>query len=245
LDGWAELDEQGVSVALVVWLPPVALALDFDEAVVLSPPVAVEVALALPVAVVLGVAVSVSVAVALLPGLLLVLPLGGLLTEFPGGAVGDADLADPAWVDDGGHAVACTLLGAAEVAPPLASPGAEPTGVPSPFAVGAAPPVLELENPTAVPSWTKAWRSGGSASATPMANTAQAAASAGRSHPYRQSRCCRSPSPAASCPPRAAFQRRIMPARKPALAAQCLLVWADPELTRARIRSSPSDRGSS
>jgi len=52
--------------------------------------------------------------------------------------------------------------------------------------------VLELEIPTAELSWLKAWRSGGTASATPMANTTQAAARAGRSSPYRQSRGCRS-----------------------------------------------------
>lgn len=144
------------------------------------------------------------------------------------------------------HAVAATLLGAAEVALWLPPPDAEPVWLADPFRLGASWPGLELEIPTAEPSWTKAWRSGGSASATPMANTAHAAATAGRSHPYRQSRCCcRSPSPAASCPSRREFQRRVMAARKPPLAAACLLAWADPELTRARIRSSPSGPGSS
>ena len=105
--------------------------------------------------------------------------------------------------------------------------------------------MLELVIPTAEPSVTKASRSGGTDRATPMANTAQATARAGRSHPYRQSRSSRSPVPSASCPPRAVFQRRTRPARKPPLAAECLLAWAGPELTRARIRSSPSGRGSS
>jgi hypothetical protein len=58
--------------------------------------------------------------------------------------------------------------------------------------LGTPPPVLELEIPTtAEPSWTNASRSGDTASTMPMANTAQAAAMAGRSSPYRQSRCCR------------------------------------------------------
>jgi len=209
--------------------------LDFAAAVVLL--LAVEVALALPVAAVVG--EPVAVAAGLVPGLL-VLPLGALLTDV-GEAVGAADLADPAWVDAGGHTVAATLLGAAEEAPLLTAPGAELIWVPAPFSLGAAPGVLGLEIPTVEASWTTAWRSGGSAIAKPMANTAQAAARAGRSHPYG---CCRSPSPA-SCPPRMAFQRRVMPARKPPRAAACLLAWVAPELTRARIRSSPSGPGSS
>ena len=64
--------------------------LDFAAAVVLL--LAVEVALALPVAAVVG--EPVAVAAGLVPGLL-VLPLGGLLTDV-GEAVGAADLADPA-----------------------------------------------------------------------------------------------------------------------------------------------------
>jgi hypothetical protein len=52
--------------------------------------------------------------------------------------------------------------------------------------------VLEMGIPTALLSETKAPRSGGTDSATPMANTTQAAARAGRSSPYRQSRGCRS-----------------------------------------------------
>jgi hypothetical protein len=233
LDGGGELGGQGVLVAL-----------DFAEAVEVT--VLTAVAVAVPVAV--AVAVPVAVALALSLGLLLlVLALGWLLTEFAGDALGDAELVDLAAADDelDGHTVTCALLGAAELVPWLPPPAAEPGWLADPLRLGASWPGLELEIPTAEPSWTKAWRSGGSASATPMANTAHAAATAGRSHPYRQSRSCRSPSPAASCPPRKAFQRRVTPARKPPPTAACLLAWADPELTRARMRSSPSGPGSS
>ena len=250
LDGCAELvDGQGDRVAAAVCWPFVALLLAFAEAVELAPPVAPDVALAVPVTV--TVTVFVAVAVALPLGLLLVLPLGGLLAELAGGALGvtDAAAADGlAWACDGepdGHAITGTPLWAAEL-PPWPVPVADPAPwVADPFRVGAPPLALELEIPTAVPSWTKAWRSGGTASATPMANTAQAAARAGRSSPYRHSRRCRSPASAACCPPRATFQRRVRAARKPTRAAECRLAWAGPELIRARIRSSPSGRGSS
>jgi len=236
LDGWVELVEQPDPVAPAVCWPLFALVLDFAEAVLLVWPVAVEVAfevavaVAVPVpvgvAVAVAVAVPVGVAVALSPALLLVLPPAGLFTELAGGALGFVDLADVAGLagaDDGEHGVTATLLWTAEVPPPPAPPaGAFWVADPCPFRLGA-PPELELEIPTAEPRLTKAWRSGGTARATPMANTAQAAAIAGRSHPYRQSRCCRSPAPSASWPPCAAFHRRTMPVRKPARAAACLL----------------------
>jgi len=244
LDGWVELVEQPDPVALAVCLPLFALVLDFAEAVLLVLPVAVEVAFAVAVAVTVtvavpvgvavavAVAVPVGVAVAVSPALLLVLPLAGLLTELAGGALGFADLADAAGLagaDDGEpdkHGITGALFWTAEVPPPPAPPpGAFWVADPCPFRLGV-PSELELEIPTAEPRLTKAWRSGGTARATPMANTAQAAAIAGRSHPYRQSRCsrcCRSPAPSASWPPRAAFHRRTMPARKPTRAAACLL----------------------
>ena len=215
-------------------MPPDALDLAFAEAGVLALPVAVEAALAVLVAV--AVAVPVTSAVALSPGLLLVLSVGELLAEPAGGALGGvtglADVADLASTDDGelgAHAVTCPLLWTSELPPGPTPPTDAPPWVPDPVRLGTPPLVLglvlglEWENPTAVPSWTKAPRSGGIARATPMANTAQAAARAGRSSPYRQSRCCRSPAPSPSCPPRAAFQRRTMSARKPPLAAACLL----------------------
>jgi hypothetical protein len=249
--GWAEPVGQGLPVAPAVCLAPVALLLAFADAVVLAPPVAVEVALADSVAVALTVPVGVVVAVALSAGPLLVLPVGGLLAGLAAGALGVAEpagLADFARVDDG-EPVWQTVAGApfwpADVPAWLAPPGDVAFWAADPFRLGVPVPVLELEIPTAEPSWTKASRSGGTARATPMANTTQAAARAGRSSPNPQSRCCRPPVPAASCPPRTAFQRRTMSARKPPPTAECLLAWADPELTRARIRSSPSCRGSS
>jgi hypothetical protein len=179
--------------------------------------------------------------VALSPGLPPVLPLAGLLAELAGGALGVADLVDVAgWALAGDdepveHGATGALLWTAEVPAPPAPPDDAPAGVAVPFRLGAGPLELGPVIPTAELSWATAWRSGGTAKATPMANTAQAAASAGRSHPYRQSsRGCRwraraasCPAPAASCPPRAASQRRTRPARKPARkplrAAECLL----------------------
>jgi hypothetical protein len=256
---WVELAGQGLPVALAVCWAPVALPLAFADAVELAPPVAVEVELAGSVAVALAVAVAVAVAVPVAAGLLLVLPVGGLLAGVAVGALGVAelaDLADLAWVDDCEpvrQPVGGTAFCPADVTPWLPPPPADVLpGVADPFRLGVPAAVLELEIPTAEASWPTAWRSGGTARATPMANTTQAAARAGRSSPNPQSRCrCRAPvascpsAPAASCPPSAAFQRRTMTARKPPLAAECLLAWADPELTRARIRSRPSWRGSS
>jgi hypothetical protein len=215
------------------FLLPVALVLAFAEAVEVAPLVAVP----LPVPVAGGVAVAASLGLVLLLTGLPLAPLsvalvGWLLTELAGVTLGVTDLSDFAGlaavaVDDGEtdtHAGASPLLLAAEVPPGPAPPAAELAWVPVPFRLGLSLPGLELENPTAVLSWTKASRSGGTASATPMANTAQAAARAGRSSPYRQSRCCRRAwPPPASCPPRAAFQRRTRPARNPPYAAECLL----------------------
>jgi hypothetical protein len=167
---------------------------------------AVEVALPVAVALAVPVAVDVAVAVEVSPGPVLPLTglpldplsvglLGGLLAALlTGVTLGVTDLAGVAAADDGevgAHTVANALLWAAEVPPGPTLLAPEPTWVPAPFTLGAPLLVLGLASPTAVPSCTKAWRSGGNASATPMANTAQAAARAGRSSPYRQSRCCR------------------------------------------------------
>jgi hypothetical protein len=78
-------------------LLPVALLLAFAAAVVLAPPVAVEVELADSVAVALAVPVAVVVAVPVSAGLLLVLPVDGLLAGLAGGALGAGELAG--WAD--------------------------------------------------------------------------------------------------------------------------------------------------
>jgi hypothetical protein len=197
LDGGAVPVGQGVRVGLADFLPPVALALAFAEAVEVE--VLMAVALALPVAG--AVAVPVVVSLGLVPPLavppldpLSVALLGGLLAGVEVGVTDLADLAGLAATDDGeadAHPVVTALLWAAEVPPGPAPRAPELSGVPAPFTLCPPLPVLEPEIPTAVASWTKASRSGGTASATPMANTAQAAARAGRSTPYRQSRCRR------------------------------------------------------
>ena len=108
-DGSAGDDEHGVSVALADVLPPFALALAFVEAA----------ELAVLVAVVLAVPVGVPVTVPPSPGLLLVLPLGGLLTEFSADGLGAADFAGAAvaeaHVELVAHPVAGAELEAADV----------------------------------------------------------------------------------------------------------------------------------
>jgi hypothetical protein len=233
-------------------LLPVAAAVAVPLAVLLAllPAVAVEVAVALPVAEALLLSLGLTLVLSLLPGLALVLPLAGVVPEPVGGTLGCVlpDLADlDALADEVGdmQAVACALLWLADElagpAPPLL---ADPAALPAPFRLGV--PWLGLEEeviPTAELSETTASRSGGSARTTPMANTAQAPARIGLSSPSRQSRGRAWPRPprAESSPPRPAFQR---PARKPPRAAARLLAWAGPDRTRARMRSSPSGRGS-
>ena len=202
-DGVAVSDGHCDPVGLADVLPLFALVLAFAEAVEVAVLVAVALADPVPVAVAVDVAVVVSLgpvlplavpsldppSVALLGG-----PLAGLLAGVTLGVVDLADLAGLAAADDGepdAHAVASLLLWVAEVPPWPVPPAPELYWVPAPLALGTPLPVLELVIPTAELSWTKAWRSGGTASATPMANTTHAAARAGRSSPYRQSRCCR------------------------------------------------------
>jgi len=202
LDGVAVSVRQGVAVAFADVLPFLALLLAFAEAV----EAAVLVALAdpVPVAVAVGVAVVVSLGLVLPPTVpsldplsvaLLGWPLAGLLAGVPLGVADLADLAGLAAADDGEpdpHAGVSLPLWVAEVLPGPVPLAPELYWVPAPLALGSPLPVLELVIPTAELSWATASRSGGTASATPMANTTHAAARAGRSSPYRQSRCCRS-----------------------------------------------------
>ncbi len=227
-------------------------------------PVGVGVAVAVAVAVLVAVVLSLGLAVRsagllLLPLLLLllllvlvlVLVLAGLVAEPSGVTLGEADLAASCEGDGeglDGHAVTSGLAwllgnGLAWLLGKLLGlglPAEVPIGWPAP-SVPCAPLLLwEEVIPTAEPSWTKACRSGGKARATPMANTAQAAARPDRSKPVRQSRGWRRvrpgpapgppepwpPEPCAGEPPRQAFQRRSMSGRKPPCAAgapECLL----------------------
>jgi hypothetical protein len=209
--------------------------------------VAVSVAVPVGVAVLVGVAVSVVVGVAV--PLLLVPPAGLVAGLVAGVTLGVAVLVDLACAEgDGeevvGHAVTGPLPGLALLVPWLTLPFAELAelaGVPVPARLGV-PLVLCEEIPATSPIWTRAWRVGGSARATPMANTAAPIARAGRSSPAHQSRGAS----AFSRPPRPVLERRVRPAKKPpaAPALACLLARAGPGWTRARIRSRPSGRGS-
>ncbi len=257
LEAWHEGEAVGLAAAFSL---PVALVFAAAEAVA----VAVLVALLLAVAVALLVAEAVPVAEALsLPdGLRVELPLAGLplvpslelllageVCELSGAALGFTDLpglADPAAGEEvDGHAVGFALLWLDDALAGPTPPFAELAALPEPSRLGAFPLALDDEIPTAEPSWTKASRSGGRARTTPMANTAQAAARTGLSSPSRQSRgrCRELPRRAASSLPRP-VAHRPRPVRKPPGAAVCLLARAGPDRTRARIRSSPSGRGS-
>lgn len=259
LEAWHEGEAVGLAAAFLL---PVALVFAVAEAVAVA--VLVALPLAVAVAVLVAEAVPVAEALSLPDGLRVELPLAGLplvpplelllageVCELSGAALGFTDLLGVADLAAGeevdGHAAGCALLfwldGAlAGPAPPFA----ELAALPEPSRLGAFPLALDDEIPTAEPSWTKAWRSGGRARTTPMANTAQAAARTGLSSPSRQSRgrCRGLPRRAASSSPSRPVAHRPRPARKPPGVTACLLARAGPDRTRARIRSSPSGRGS-
>ena len=184
---------QGVAVALAVVLPPVALvfalaeAVETVEAVVVAALVGVTVVLGVAVAVLVGVPVAVVLSLGLvLAGLALVLLVAGLGAVAAGGTLGDTDLV-LFEEDDEEHTVAFALAPPLEMLLELTLPADADCGLPCPAAPWV-PLLWEEVIPTAELSWPKAWRSGGNARTTPMANTAQAAARAGRSSPSRQSR---------------------------------------------------------
>ena len=178
---------QGVAVASAVFLP-VALAFAVADAHAVVVAVLVPVALAAGVLVVLAFPVG----LALLAVLALVLLLAGLVAETAGLAPGLVDLL-ALFNGDGdeldGHAVAFVLVRLLGILLGLAPPADELIAVADP-SVPWGPLLLLLlaVNPTAEPICPKAWRSGGTARTTPMANTAQAAARPDRSSPSRQSR---------------------------------------------------------
>jgi hypothetical protein len=219
---------------LVVALAEEAAAVAFGLLLVLALPLVLVLLLALALALVLGLLLV--LAGALLP------PVAGL----DGGldAVGDgvteaealAELAE--LVVGEGDAEACGHdeigVGAwcfAAVVPPAATPPL-PSACPPPPAAGVPAGLADgrlLSTP--VTDEATAWRSGGTeASTIPTTNTAQATAIAGLSTAIRQSRGGRCPwprPPPEEDPPRAAYQRRTVSARKPERAgaadSACLL----------------------
>ena len=167
----------------------------------------------------------------------------------------------------GGQTVALGLADVAGVLPSPSAPAVAPLGTPLVEPVGLVAPVLLLccceESPTELPSETKAARSGGRDSATPIANTAQATATIGRIMRSRRSAVdrpgplllpplllppCRpgpeAPGVPAGAPPGRELRRLIQPASPGAGASALSVVKAVPPRTRARIRSRPSGRGS-
>jgi hypothetical protein len=143
-------------------------------------------------------------------------------------AVGEGD-ADACGHDEIGVGAWCfPAVVRAAVTPPLPLPSA----FPPPPAAGAPAELADgwlLSTPYT--DEATAWRSGGTeASTMPTTNTAQATAIAGLSTATRQSRGRRCPwprPPAGEVPPRPAYQRRTVSARKPELAGAadpaCLL----------------------
>ncbi len=181
----------GSSVALA-WSVALAeaVAVAFAEAVLVGLPVAVPVGFAVGVAVPVLVAVVLSLGLTVLSLWLPLVLLAGLVAGASGVTLGEADLVASSEGDGEGlgQAVACTLAWLLGTLLGLGLPAVVPICWPAPSVPWAPPLLLEEANPTAVPSWTKACRSGGTARATPMANTAQAAARPDRSKPTRQSR---------------------------------------------------------
>jgi hypothetical protein len=268
----------GAGVALRQVAAPVAPAVPFLLFAALRLAVPVLVAVLVTVAVAVLVTVTVAVAVGVPVGVAVaVLGLPGVLDAEPAGVtLGVAALLDLAAgvgddVEVAVHGVAVRSPWPLALTPGLTPPADETTGVPPP-ATPCVPLALCEDSPVTLPIWYRASRVGGSARATPTANTAHATARAGRSSPSHHSpgRCCsparrgsparravpvpacrRSVLPVPACRrsvylPRQADQRRVRPASKPpaAGAQACLLVRAGPDLTRARIRSRPSERGS-
>ena len=183
---------QGAPVALAaVW--PAALLLAAAEAGVVALFVGLLVAVEVAVAVAVPVALPVSLGLALpvAAGLLLVPPLAGLVAVDAGVTLGVTDLLVALAAGDdvglGGHAVDLALLEPIAVLLWLRPLPDEPAGLPVPARLGV-PPVLCEVIPADWPSWTRAWRVGGSSRAMPTANRAHAIARVGRSSPSRQSR---------------------------------------------------------
>jgi hypothetical protein len=134
-------------------------------------------------------------------------------------------------------------------APGLAvtAPDPPPADWPSPSVVPVPPPLLEFWPVIALVtfelSWPIAARTGGTASATPRANTAKPAAKAGRS--TATCHCLADRGVRRAWPP-GWDRRRRRPARNPprAVSGACACAWAGPETILARIRSRPSTCGS-
>ncbi len=204
----------------------VALRLAGAGTVVRAAPVEVPVTVGGTVTVLVTVGVTVTVWLGLAPpvGGAVVLPAGVLGAEPAGGTLDVTDLVEAAFGEGDGdvaeHGFTARLLWPAVLLPGPVPPFDEFTGLVPVPAGPAVPcvapgPVLLADSPVALPIWTRASRVGGSARATPMANTAHAIARAGRSSPSRQSLgCCRA-DPSPSRPSRQVVQRRVIPARKP------------------------------
>jgi hypothetical protein len=180
------------------------------------------------------------------PGLLL--PVDGLVEELLGGVVtGVADGLVRAELPGLGLPDAFALAEGQD-APGFGVFGAPPAGFgPPPFSLTGPPVragvvwVVELWPVTDALSWAIAWRSGGTAIATTRTNKAQAIPKAGRSSPSRQSpvRRARPRRPPPEEPEGATPARIWANERRRARARP-----AEPDLTRARICSRPSGRGS-
>jgi hypothetical protein len=233
---------------LELGLAPV-LALEDVEGVAVAEPPGLALGVSLPLGLALGLPDAPEPALAVLP--LLVLPL-----EDVAGAVvvavvplGELVLADGAQELGGGGTTTAGLLDS--------GPPAEGVGeiVPWPSVVGDGPPeelLMLRAEPMASLTWTTPWRAAGTTDkTTPTANTAAPTAKAGRSMASRQSLGRRGSRRCGTCrcgtrKPR----RRISLAAAPERPSQTpriqlgWLAWAGRDRILSRIRSRPSEPGS-
>jgi hypothetical protein len=233
---------------LELGLAPV-LALEDVEGVAVAEPPGLALGVSLPLGLALGLPDAPEPALAVLP--LLVLPLEDVagavvVTVVP---LGELVLADGAQELGGGGTTTAGLLDS--------GPPAEGVGeiVPSPSVVGDGPPeelLMLRAEPMASLTWTTPWRAAGTTDkTTPTANTAAPTAKAGRSMASRQSLGRRGSRRCGTCrcgtrKPR----RRISLAAAPERPSQTpriqlgWLAWAGRDRILSRIRSRPSEPGS-
>jgi hypothetical protein len=233
---------------LELGLAPV-LALEDVEGVAVAEPPGLALGVSLPLGLALGLPDAPEPALAVLP--LLVLPLEDVagavvVTVVP---LGELVLADGAQELGGGGTTTAGLLDS--------GPPAEGVGeiVPWPSVVGDGPPeelLMLRAEPMASLTWTTPWRAAGTTDkTTPTANTAAPTAKAGRSMASRQSLGRRGSRRCGTCrcgtrKPR----RRISLAAAPERPSQTpriqlgWLAWAGRDRILSRIRSRPSEPGS-
>jgi hypothetical protein len=265
VDTWAcaeaELEQLGRAVGWRLFLADLlgrglalVLALEDVAGVADTEPPGLALGVTLPLGLALALADALELALPVLPLLVLpledaagavvvaVVPLGDLLLAGVADACVDGD---GQALDEGGRAAAALLAGT----PPVA----DGVGVTLEAAVLALEEVLMLRaEPMASPTFIIAWRAGGTTDrTTPTANTAAPTAKAGRSIASRQSLGRRGSRRCGACRCGTRIpRRRVSLAAAPAMPSQMpgiqldWLAWAGRDRILSRIRSRPSEPGS-